>query len=337
MGVTISIMQAEIIEKQFIENNDANDMYTFEDIIGLSAEINRAVETAKYVGKSEYTVLLNGESGTGKELFAQAMHSYYRLGGPFIAINCASIPRNLIESELFGYEGGAFTGAERKGRLGKIEAANGGTLFLDEIEDMPLEVQPAFLRVLDDKKVLRISSNQYTPVNFRLIAATNKDLFQMVKEKKFRNDLYFRLSIFKLDIPPLRDRGSDILFLARYFIDKICEKKQCKPPKLSPEVNRVLTEYYWPGNVRQLENAMVYAVYMSRNGLIKTNDLPYEIKFNCSLKSSMDRGIKPIREIEKAAIIDALRIEKNKIKVASLLGLSKQTLYRKIKEYGIEL
>jgi transcriptional regulator with PAS, ATPase and Fis domain len=282
-------------------------------------------------------VLLNGESGTGKELFAQAIHSDSRSNGPFVAINCASIPRNLIESELFGYEGGAFTGAERKGRLGKIEAANGGTLFLDEIEDMPLEVQSALLRVLDDKKVLRISSNKYIPVDFRLIAATNKDIFQLIKEKKFRNDLYFRLSIFKLDIPPLRDRGSDILLLAGYFIYKICDKMHWKSPKLSPEVNEILTEYYWPGNVRQLENAMVHAVYMSRNGLIKVNDLPDEVKNNYSFEGSLDREIKPLREIEKAAIICALHREKNKVKVAGLLGLSKQTLYRKIKEYGIEL
>ncbi len=334
-------------------SKSAQEMFHFDDIVGESPTFSEAIKIAKRISMINFNVLLNGESGTGKELFAQAIHGRSRPNGPFVAVNCASIPHNLIESELFGYEGGAFTGAERGGRIGKIEAANNGTLFLDEIGDMPLEIQPALLRVIEDKKVFRLSSSRYIPVNFRLIAATNKDLWQMVQEKTFREDLYYRLSTFRVKIPSLKERGSDeIILLARYLVEKASRQLSCLPPKIHPEVYEVLTEYSWPGNVRQLENTMTYAVFMSQNGLIKKEDLPLDLRENYSLpekefrKSNINTEIQnpsiesenflSLREIEEKAIKKVmLYTENDKNKVAEILGLSKSTLYRKLKEYGI--
>lgn len=194
--------------------------------------------------------MLIGESGTGKELFAQAIHNNYCPEGPFIAINCASMPRTLIESELFGYEGGTFTGAEKKGRPGKFELASGGTLFLDEIGDMPIEIQPLLLRVLEERKVMRLGGNKYIPVNVRIIAATNKDLCQMISANHFREDLYYRLAVFRIDIPPLRSRKQDTLVLARYFIEETCRRINVKAPELSEDARETIRNYSWPGNAR---------------------------------------------------------------------------------------
>lgn len=311
--------------------------YTFEDIVGSSTVLNQAIDVAKRVSDTPFNVLLNGESGTGKELFAQAIHNQYSPEGPFIPINCGSLPSSLIDSELFGYEGGAFTGAERKGRQGKIEMANGGTLFLDEIGEMPLEIQPILLRVLDDKKVMRLGGSRYIPVDFRLIAATNKDLYQMVLEKRFRSDLYYRLSTFKIELPPLRERGKDIILIARHLIEKICRKLQYHQPELSSEVCKILKEYPWPGNIRQLENAMVYAVVMTQDGIIKANNLPNELKYSNSINYENNNRM-TIKEAEKIRIQEAIQYTgNNKNQVAKILGLSKTTVYRKIKEYGIEV
>lgn len=337
-------------------NTETIEMYQFEDIVGESLALNETIKVAKRVSMINFNVLLNGKSGTGKELFGQAIHGRSRPNGPFVAVNCASIPKSLIESELFGYEGGAFTGAERGGRIGKIEAANNGTLFLDEIGDMPLEIQPALLRVIEDKKVFRLSSNRYIPVNFRLVAATNKDLWKMVQEKTFREDLYYRLSTFRIKIPSLKERGSDeIILLARYFVEKASRQLPCLPPRIHPEVYEILTEYSWPGNVRQLENTMTYAVFMTQNGLIKKENLPDDIRENYSfpeneLRKSVANNLTTeivnypfesenflsLKEIEENAIKKVMLYTQNdKGKVAQILGLSKSTLYRKLKEFNI--
>ncbi|SHN58419.1 sigma-54-dependent Fis family transcriptional regulator [Desulfitobacterium chlororespirans] len=335
-GAVIRLIRTEKVDKLVINRSGAKAAYHFNDIIGESTAVKNTVNIGKNIAGKAVNVLLIGESGTGKELFAQAIHNEFKSEGPFVAINCASMPRNLIESELFGYEGGAFTGAERKGRPGKIELANGGTLFLDEIGDMPLEIQPVFLRILEDKRVMRLGGSRYIPVDFRIVAATNKDLYQMVHEKTFREDLYFRLSVFKIRIPPLRDRGGDVLLLAQYFVNEISKKFNCKPPKLSAEVVRKIQEYNWPGNVRQLQNAMVYAVNMAQNGLIKLEHLPEEMMKHPPIVSSPTKSLS-LKEMEKAAILEAMRVTgNNTIEASRLLGLGRTTLYRKLKEYGLE-
>lgn len=322
---------------------------TFDLIIGNQSSLERSINLAKKYAKLDGNILIQGESGTGKELYAQAIHHESPCDGPFFAVNCAAIPRDLIESELFGYEGGAFTGADRKGRPGKIEMANGGTLFLDEIGDMPLGLQAVLLRVLDDKMIIRVGGSQYTPIDFRLIAATNKNLLEMVGTKEFRADLYYRLAVFNIQIPPLRERGPDIIRLAKYFINSVASKQQISPPDLSDAALYYLLNYNWPGNVRELENAMLSAVSISSNGQIEPRDLPEPIlrQFNDSLPDRADtdntRYLKnpgndlSMKELEKIAIIQALLANDNKvIEAAKKLGISKATLYRKIKEYKIE-
>ncbi|UWG98814.1 sigma 54-interacting transcriptional regulator [Dehalobacter sp. DCM] len=319
---------------EFDDGRDKKGSYDFEDIIGESSSMRQTISIAKKIARSHVTILLNGESGTGKELLAQAIHQSYCPKGPFIAINCASIPRNLIESELFGYEGGAFTGAEKKGRQGKFELADGGTIFLDEIGDMPLEIQPVLLRVLEENGIVRIGGIKKIPIDVRVIAATHNNLYQKVKENKFREDLYYRLSVFKIELPPLRDRYNDSLLLARYFIQKICEKECLDVPELSDNVCKIILKYNWPGNVRQLENAMIYAVYIAQNGHIRVSDLPNEILSEVNIKSNNGT----LCEIEKQAIEETLcRNEFRVLEAAKTLGINPSTLYRKIKKYGIRM
>ncbi len=226
--------------------------------MGESHVFKRTVTLAERFAKSPENILLIGESGTGKELFAQAIHNVYCPQGPFMAVNCAAMPRELIESELFGYEGGSFTGAERAGRPGKIELAHGGTLFLDEIGDMPLELQAVLLRTLEDKQVMRVGGSRYKKVDFRLIAATNKSLLTMVRENQFREDLYFRISVLAIDIPPLRERNDDISLLSNFFVENYCRKMGWNIPEITPLAQSRINSYGWPGNVRQLQNAMIY-------------------------------------------------------------------------------
>lgn len=334
-GVVIRLVRAEKVNRMAANIGGATAAYRFEDILGSSLVMEKTIEAGKKLSKTGFNVLLIGESGTGKELFAQAIHNEYRPEGPFVAINCASMPRNLIESELFGYEGGAFTGAERRGRPGKIELANGGTLFLDEIGDMPLEIQPVLLRVLEDKKVMRVGGSRYIPVDFRVIAATNKGLPQMIQEKTFRADLYYRLSTFKLTIPPLRNRGEDILFLALHFIEDISAKLHCPPPQLSAEAREKIRGYDWPGNVRQLQNAMVYATNMAQDGVIQLSNLPEDIVGNTN---NVMMEVMPLAEMEKAAIVNAMKVTgNNKAEAAKLLGVGRTTIYEKLKEYGMDL
>ena len=310
-------------------------------IIGESEPIKNLLRLAEKAAKSESNILLEGETGTGKELFAQSMHNEYRPHGPFIAVNCAAMPRNLIESELFGYEPGSFTGAERSGRPGKIELAHGGTLFLDEIGDMPLELQAVLLRVLEDKQVMRIGGRRYKKVDFRLIAATNKELDFMIQEKLFREDLYFRLSVLSINLPPLRERGNDIELLSRYFIKSYCRKMECKQPEISKPAMERIREYKWPGNVRQLENAVIYAVNTAQNGIIEVNDLPAIVLGGNPLAYSTDTlidsgPVQSIEAMERIVIENALYKTKNNItKAAEILGIGKSTLYRKLKDYDI--
>ncbi|MDF2636714.1 MAG: sigma54 specific transcriptional regulator, partial [Pelosinus sp.] len=337
VGAVIRITE---LNKTIIESDKSKFFpakFTFDDILGNSPELLRAKQLAKKVASRDLGVLLIGETGSGKELFAQAIHNESHPNKPFVAINCASIPTGLIESELFGYEGGSFTGAEPKGRAGKIEMANGGTLFLDEIGDMPLESQATLLRVLEDRRIMRLGGNKYIPADFRVIAATNKNLYAMALQKEFRADLYFRLATFKITVPSLPNRGDDMITLARFFIEQQCMKLDIPKLELDTAVLRILIHYHWPGNVRQLKNAMDYAVNMAENGTIRVCDLPDEIIDNPALFSPSG-VIKPIREQEQQSIIDAMILTNNDLyQAAAMLGLSKSTLYRRLKEYKIQL
>lgn len=327
------------------QNKPAADV-AFAKIIGESEAMKKAIELAKNFSQSPENILLLGESGTGKEIFAEAIHESYCPDGPFIAVNCAAMPRDLIASELFGYEGGSFTGAERKGKPGKIELADGGIFFLDEVGDMPLELQPVLLRVLENKKVTRIGGCTAKKVDFRLIAATNKNLYQMVLENKFREDLYFRLSVLSIHVPPLRERGEDIVLLSNYFIDQYCRETGRPRPQLSQETIKKILEYDWPGNVRQLKNAMIYAVSICKNNVIEPQDLPNNILLDkvrhrlypSNLNADNIDELLRITNLEKAAIGTALTYTNGCVpEAAKLLGLSRSTLYRKIKEYDLDL
>lgn len=302
---------------------------TFENIISNSIIMEDVKDKAKAVATKPINILLLGESGTGKELFAQALHNYYCKSGPFVAINCAAIPHSLIESELFGYEQGAFTGADKGGHKGKIEHANGGTLFLDEIGDMPLGLQAILLRVLEEKIVVRVGGHQKIPVDFRIISATNRSLYNNVDDKKFRQDLYFRLSMVNLVIPPLRERGNDILLLADNFIKNACECFNLSLYALSPEVEKILLNYNWPGNVRQLQNAMIYAIAISKNRVLYPENLPEEImEFNDMNKcAKLDK----IKEMEKDIISKAVEDAGSVQKASKHLGISRATIYRRLR------
>jgi len=326
-----------------------SDLVTFDNIIGASPSIRKSIKIAEAFSNNDVNILLIGESGVGKDVFAHAIHNNSRKGKPFVAINCAAIPDSLIESELFGYESGAFTGAERRGRAGKIELANEGTLFLDEIGDMPLELQPVLLRVIEEKKIMRLGSNRSISVNFRLIAATNKNLKEMIAQGKFREDLYYRLSTLKVSIPPLRERREDIIALGKYFVKKNAKRLGVPVPSISDAAKILLLNYSWPGNVRQLESVLLYAVTLCKNGIIMPVDLPDEITestvpANEKTVKKSDNHIFDTRENEKLSIRDMEKIiisqtliefNNNVREAAKKLNISKSTLYRKVKEYNL--
>ncbi len=318
-------------------------IYHFEDLIGKSSEFLEAIQLAKNFAQSSENILLIGESGTGKELFAQAIHNESRPQKPFIVVNCAAIPRSLLESELFGYEKGSFTGADRNGKPGKIELASGGTLFLDEIGDMPIELQAILLRVLQDKQVVRIGGQHSKKVDFRLIAATNKELNKLMNENYFREDLFYRLSVLSVQIPPLRKRKGDVDILSQYFLDAYCRKMGIEK-KICSETFEVLRKYKWPGNVRQLENAIIYAINAANENIIKPGTLPASLLSDMLNENIADNEVlldekqgSTIRDYERRAIMEALAIKNNNVsEAASLLNIARSTLYKKIKRYNIK-
>ena len=345
--LSVAVLKLISVEKATAQNHGKAGnlaVHSFTDILTENEDFQRTISLARRFATSSENILLLGESGTGKELFAQAIHNSYCPQGPFVAVNCAAMPRELIGSELFGYEGGSFTGAERSGRIGKIELAHGGTLFLDEIGDMPLELQAVLLRTLEDKQVMRIGGSRYKKVNFRLVVATNKDLYQMMKDNLFREDLYFRLSVLTINIPPLRERGNDSLILCRYFIKTYCQKQGWKIPQLTPATQKIIKEHEWPGNIRQLQNAIIHAVNTTQDDVIKPENLPRHIladsgpvKTSNAADSNKNIGeILHLENLEKAAIETALLHANNCPNAAAkLVGISRSTLYRKLKEYNI--
>lgn len=304
-------------------------------IIGSSKKTVELKEEIKKVANSFSTVLITGESGSGKEVVATAIwQNSDRRNSRFVAINCAAIPEPLLESELFGYVKGAFTGADPNGKIGKFELANNGVIFLDEIGDMPIYLQSKLLRVIQDKKVIRIGSNQVIPLDVRIIAATNKDLRQMINENKFREDLYYRLNVIPIEIPPLRERKEDIKDLIYHFIHYYRKMFGKNFDKIEDETMKKLLDYPWYGNVRELENTVEFMVNMMENGIINDNALPINIKKNEHKKGLKNNKIRTLKEIEQEEIQRAVDYYGNttegKIEAANALGIGIATLYRKL-------
>ena len=313
--------------------------YSFEDIIGLSKEISIAKSIACKASQTHSNVLLLGESGTGKELFAHAIHlSSDRLYAPFVKVNCGAIPSDLLESELFGYEGGAFTGAKKEGKMGKFELADGGTIFLDEIGDMPLHMQVKLLRAIQEKEVEKIGSIGSKKIDIRIIAATNRNLEESMHKGNFRQDLYYRLNVVTIHIPALRDRIDDILPIADHLIKKISKDLNKKIEGISKDAQGYLKSYKWEGNIRELENTLERAINVIENSdIISPIDLPDKITGRKETKI-----IKTLEETmvaaEKQAITDALSAtDGNKTKAAKILGIGRTSLYEKIQKYDIPL
>ncbi len=334
----------------FIDNKDAIKNYnkinkdysiTLENIIGNSSIINSVKKEALIASKSTSTVLITGESGTGKELFARAIHNHSnRCENPFVAVNCAAIPDNLLESELFGYEEGAFTGAKKGGKLGKFEIANKGTIFLDEIGDMSLHLQAKLLRVLQEKELNKIGAKSNKFIDVRIIAATNKDLEKMVLKGTFREDLYYRLNVIPISLPNLRQRKDDIPDLIDFMIKEYSRKLEKHVTGIDKNVLDVMLEYKWPGNIRELQNIIEYGVNMSIGEIITLDVIPNKLK-NVELEEVLVQNdkIRTLEELEKAEIIKALHkykdYKKDKELVAKALGISRATLYRKLEKYKI--
>ena len=316
--------------------------YVFEDIIGESSSIKRVIYNARNIASSPSTILIEGESGTGKEVLAQAIHNASdRRNNSFVAINCGAIPKNLIESELFGYEDGAFTGAKRGGMPGKFELANGGTLFLDEIGEMPLDMQVNLLRVLQEGCVTRIGGNRYIPIDVRIIAATNKELGKEIEKGTFRRDLYYRLSVIPIWLPPLRDRENDMLLLFKHFLNVKAEKLRKSIPSISDEIYSNILTYNWPGNIREIENFVENIVNLDGNTTFDIGNKQAGVQCiaKCVNKiSDEEQYICSLEELEKKAIIASIKkFDGNITKVAKILGISRNTLYVKMKKYDVEL
>lgn len=308
-------------------------------IIGKSEMIEELRKVVIHVAKYDSNCLILGESGTGKEMFAKLIHNISdRRDNPFIPINCAAIPDHLIESEIFGYEAGAFTGASKKGKKGLFEVANHGTIFLDEIGDMPIYLQPKLLRVLETGKITRIGSTKEIQLDVRFVAATNKNLSEKMKNGQFRDDLYYRLCVIPLNIPALRERTEDIIELTRYFIDKYNNKFNKNIKKISDRVKKHLLIYDWPGNVRELENIIEYAITMEKTDTLMTSSLPLNINYNSNIGFDGIQEIS-INDFKKQNIANLLEKYGNTVEsktiISKELGISLSTLYRYLKKYEL--
>jgi len=354
-GTVIRLNEPKLIHKLVNKISGYQSSYTFDSIIGSSPAIRDMIDACNRVAKSSLNVLILGESGTGKELVAQSIHNASKYAnGPFVAINCGALPKGLIESELFGYERGSFTGANKEGNPGKFELADGGTIFLDEVGDMPLDVQVSLLRVLQTKEIIRIGGKYPRKVNVRIIAATNRDLETLIEAKTFREDLYYRLNVFSIQVPPLRDRKQDIIELANHFIDNFASSKG-RNLRLSQEVSSLLIKYPWYGNVRELENAIERAVNITDEDEILFEHLPKSIQdYFITQERSGDEpqpGASIISQEQQLSQINSdyslhtssrntiiaclMKTKGNVQSAAAMLGISRRTLYRKMEKYKI--
>ena len=308
--------------------------HTFETIVGKSVSISDVIQQAKKVAATDVAVLINGETGTGKEVFARAIHSgSHRNSEAFLALNCSAFSRELLESELFGYKAGAFTGAV-KDKKGLLEEANHGTVFLDEIGEMAMELQAKLLRVLETGEFVKVGDTKTTHVDVRILSATNRNLKEEIANGRFREDLYFRLSVFRIELPPLRQRKEDILLLAQYFIERFSKQIGRSAPVLSPETKNLFLSYPWPGNVREMMNTIEHALIVCNNE-ITNRDLPIDM---LSVETLLDVDDSfDLKTVERNHIIKVLQhTHGNKTETARLLKIGLTTLYRKIEEYGIK-
>lgn len=332
---TIEIVYVFEEIKKVKRKNIGQAYYTFDKIIGEDKNFVKVIEYAKKISNSKSTILIMGESGTGKELFSQSIHNYSdRVDGPFIALNCGAIPKELIESELFGYEEGAFTGAKKGGNRGKFELANGGTIMLDEIGEMPLDMQTKLLRVVQEGIITRVGGSKYIPVDVRIIAATNRDLKKEVELGRFRKDLYYRLNVLPIYLPPLRERKEDILPLIRYFLSTIAKRLNKKDLLIPEEHLKKMINYSWPGNIRELENVVEL--------IINTESIPEgyfgEEKCEDKILININKEHLKLEHAEKEHLTNILRRFKGNItRSAEALGIRRNTLYSKIKKYEIHI
>ena len=335
----LSLLESKIkyYEKEIIGLRSTR--YTLDSIVGVSDCIKSLREGARRAAATPLPVLITGESGTGKELFAQAIHhAGNRKLHPFIRINCAAIPKDLLESELFGYEKGAFTGAMDSGKPGKFEMAHHGTVFLDEIGELPLEMQPKLLRVLEEKEFERVGGTSLIRTDFRLIAATNRDLEKQVAEGRFRNDLFYRLNVIPLHISPLRERREDIVPMTHHLLQKIAQDFSLPEVGLDPEAEEALKNCNWPGNIRELSNVLERTLSNIEGDTIHLYDLPYHVQRLCEPEMGRPTIEAVQAKAEKEAIQDALvAANYNKARAADLLGIHRTLLYKKIKKYNLPL
>ena len=317
-----------------------DDQMGFEGIIGNSPPVRHIITTLRQIAPSNIPVLITGESGTGKELVASAVHAHSRRNKKhFVPLNCAGLSESILEDELFGHVRGAFTGADRD-REGRFEYANGGTLFLDEVGDMPLVMQAKLLRVLESGEVIRLGSNEVRKVDVRLVSATNRNLEQMVRDKQFREDLYFRIKGVELKMPALRERREDIPLLVRHFTQRFAFQMDREVPAITTEAQNLLTQYDWPGNVRQLMNVVQNMVVIAESDKLDLQHLPSEIRGSEGGQAQGNleaiSGLS-LDQIEKHAIRNALRVTAgNREQAAKMLGIGERTLYRKLREYGLK-
>ncbi len=341
LATELSLLESKVklYEEELI--NIRSTRYTFDSIIGTSQAIKSLKKEAIQAAVNQYPVLITGESGTGKELFAQAIHhAGPRKIHPFVRINCAAIPKDLLESELFGYEKGAFTGADPNGKAGKFELARHGTVFLDEVGDLPLDMQPKLLRVIEDKEFERVGGTRIIQSNFRIIAATNQNLSKMLADNRFRKDLFYRLNVIPLNIPPLRERKGDIVSTAHHLLGQIAREANLPQKAIGREAEMALTRYEWQGNVRELFNVLERTMSTLEGDTIHLQDLPFYL-YRSQAKFSKDRQA-PLKDVqsrtEKEAILYALKeTSYNKAGAAKLLGIHRTLLYKKMKKYDIPL
>jgi DNA-binding NtrC family response regulator len=308
-------------------------------IVGGSPAMRKVADLIDRVGDSDASVLIHGETGTGKELVARAVHNKSkRREGPFVAINCAAVPHSLLESELFGHARGAFTDAKAT-RMGLFQQANGGTLFLDEIGELPIDVQPKLLRALQERKVRPVGDNREIPYDARIVAATNRDLENEVREKRFREDLYYRINVVKVEVPPLRSRGSDTLHLAHHFLKVFAERSGKPTLELSERAAERLMAYEWPGNVRELENCIEHAVALARFDQVTVEDLPEKLRGYLAgsfvATANDPTEIVTMEELEKRYLLRVFKlVGNNKSRAAEVLGIDRRTMYRKLERYA---